>query len=133
MKLTTKMFLTLTLTVGMMAAFQYSLVQIRKDYIKDYAASFGGKAVSAGGGFGFLSAIFKKKAKPRPKSYKHENFYCGKNVCSFIVKSGNFLAKPVTVVIDIETLAKECIAQDRTVSEYICKQFEKGGWDIIRQ
>lgn len=126
MKLTTKMFIALVLTVAMMAGLQYTLIQAEKSRVKKYAASFGGTV--AGGGLD----LFKKTPAAQPQKYIHENFYCGKNICSFTVSKKNYFLKPIMILVDKTTLAEECLSPDTKAPGDICRQFKAAGWDIIR-
>jgi hypothetical protein len=138
MKLATKMFLALVVTVVFLSAVQYVLVQIEHGRIKGYAASFGGSAPGLqAAGAGFFNNIIKNEergsaSKARPERYKHENFYCTQNVCSFTVAKKSLLMKPVTIAIDKNILADDCLAPGGAkVSAGICQSLKDGGWDII--
>ncbi|MDR1124022.1 MAG: hypothetical protein LBL61_05445 [Elusimicrobiota bacterium] len=139
MKLTTKMFLALVFTVAFLSALQYVLVRIEHGRIKGYAAFLGGSAPDLqAAGAGFLGGIVKSAgnspaSKAKSEQYSHENFYCTENVCSFTVVKKSLLMKPVTIVIDKNTLSADCLSPDGAkVSAGICRSLQDGGWDIIR-
>lgn len=124
----TKMFVMLLLLVSVLSVFQYTLVQIRRNYIGNYAKSFGGKVK---GGTGVLGKALDVKAKPKPQNIKHENLLCSKNVCSFTVANPHLFERPLTIVVDRETLMEECLVHDKKISEAVCLDFKEAGWDLI--
>jgi hypothetical protein len=137
MKLTSKMFLALLFTVAFLSALQYVLVRIEHGRIKGYAAFLGGSAPALqAAGAGFLGSIVKSaesgpSSKSKPRQYSHENLYCTKNVCSFAVAKKSLFMKPVTIVIDKNTLIADCLEPGAKVSAGICRSLKEGGWDII--
>ena len=138
MKFSTKMFLALVFTVAFLSVLQYALVQIERGRIKGYAASLGGSAPGLQAvGAGFFHNIARNAergsvSKAKPEQYSHENLYCTQNVCSFTVAKKSLLMKPVTIVIDKNTIATDCLSPEAKISAGICKALKDGGWDIIR-
>ena len=125
----TKMFVMLLLLVTILSLFQYTLVEIRRNYIRGYAASFGGKI--KGDKKPFAKPARVRVKQPKPKNIKHENLLCSQNVCSFTVANPHLFERPLTIVVDRATLMEECLQHQKRISEAVCLDFKEAGWDII--